>query len=85
MTTSTSEKKKLEEAQHATRKPVVNQRKIQRNLKKTNSQSKNQEWFCIACLDKYSNSAPGKFWVQCRVRNAWAHEASTAAGEKLHL
>ena len=33
-----------------------------------------QEWYCLVCMDSYSNSKSKEIWVQCFSCKNWAHE-----------
>ena len=33
-----------------------------------------QEWYCLVCMDPYSNSKSKEIWVQCFSCKNWAHE-----------
>lgn len=33
-----------------------------------------QEWYCLVCMDSYSNSQSREVWVQCCMCKNWAHE-----------
>ena len=40
----------------------------------TPESSEDEEWFCLVCMEPYSNSRPGENWVQCASCKLWAHD-----------
>lgn len=91
--TDTPEKNALEE-----KKKKVAPKCVKRNLTRNSSkkQSKNitlaknpssssedDEYFCLVCMEPWSNSKGGEKWVRCLICHLWAHVACTK-GDKLY-
>ncbi|KAJ0173951.1 hypothetical protein K1T71_010097 [Dendrolimus kikuchii] len=85
--TDTPEKENLRKEQEITNKKKANSvnKKNQANkkvqqvkkaiLKEVNSDSSSDdEYFCLVCCEKYSDSVPGEGWIQCNLCRQWAHE-----------
>ncbi|XP_041982716.1 uncharacterized protein LOC121735820 [Aricia agestis] len=49
------------------------------NLKEkgTDSESDEEKYFCIVCMEAYSNSKSNEIWIQCSECHEWAHEDCT--------
>ena len=43
--------------------------------------SDDEEWFCLICVEPYSNSRAGEKWIKCVSCAEWAHEECTPAGK----
>lgn len=39
--------------------------------------SDEEDTFCLVCLDRFSNSASKEKWIQCTECHMWAHEKCT--------
>ena len=71
----------------ARRKLIVeNIKPIKRHPKKTKSKNVNEspgedEWFCLNCVEPYSNSRAGKKWIKCMSCNDWDHEECAPPGK----
>jgi len=66
-------KTKPNENKAGKRKLVQKKRKID-----TSSDSDDEEWYCLICVEPYSNSKAREKWVQCVACKDWAHEECTA-------
>ena len=42
--------------------------------KNVNESSDEDEWFCLICVEPYSNSRAGEKWIKFMSCNDWAHE-----------
>ena len=40
--------------------------------------SENEDWYCLICVEPYSNSKSREKWIQCIACKDWAHEECTA-------
>ena len=87
--TDTPEKHKLEEAEAnrnvkrtkpSSMKKKAPAKKTKASRKKSVDLSDEEEWFCLICVEPYSNSKPREKWVQCLTCKEWAHEACTSGG-----
>ena len=38
------------------------------------------DYFCLACFEPYSNRLPGEEWLKCSECRLWAHDACTHGG-----
>ncbi|KYN09256.1 hypothetical protein ALC57_18636 [Trachymyrmex cornetzi] len=65
-------KKKYAAKQPATKKKKQIKKKILQDYN-DNSCSAENEYFCLVCCEAYTDSAPGKEWVQCSTCKGWAH------------
>ena len=53
-------------------KPVKIQSKKTKS-KNVNESSDEEEWFCLFCVEPYSNSRAGEKWIKCMSCKDWAH------------
>lgn len=66
------------------KKPEKNPKKVEKpkiRAPSSESESDEEESFCLICLEPFSNSAPNEEWVKCRSCSGWSHEACTDGGE----
>ena len=61
-------------------------RKSKRSTESKKAKSKNEssdedEWFCLICVEPYSNSRPGEKWIKCMSCKDWAHEECAPPGK----
>ena len=57
---------------------------LNRHSKKNKSKmesSDEEEWFCLICVEPYSNSRAGEKWIKCMSCNDWAHEECAPQGK----
>lgn len=38
------------------------------------SSSDDEDWYCLICVEPYSNSRPREKWIQCSTCRGWSHE-----------
>lgn len=43
----------------------------------SDSETDEEECFCLICLEPFSNSVPNEEWVKCRSCGGWSHDACT--------
>ena len=57
-----------------------NSRVNRKSQASTAESSEDEEWFCLVCMEPYSNSRPGEKWVQCPSCKLWAHDDCIPGG-----
>lgn len=45
-----------------------------KNSKIKDDSSRDEETFCLLCVEPWSNSLPNEKWIQCTQCKLWAHE-----------
>ena len=58
------------------RKPTT-QKKTKKPSQKDIDSSEEDEWYCLVCVEPYSNSRPREPWIQCQTCKKWSHEECT--------
>lgn len=74
---SVSNKKMRMEVQKNKRtktKPSTPKRRSEREHKRKKKLETSDEWACLICSEKFSESVEGEGWVQCLVCEEWAHD-----------
>ena len=60
--------------------------KRKKKCKDTAETDDEQEWFCLVCVEPYSNSRPKERWIQCITCNGWSHaECTKNEGSPLYV
>ena len=52
-------------------------KKSHKKSKKEMDSSEEEEWYCLVCVEPYSNSRPRESWIQCFECKKWSHEDCT--------
>lgn len=70
-------KKRKQEFPHKVRskKPAV---------KYDTSSSDDEDWYCLICVEPYSNSRPREKWIQCSTCRVWSHEECSGTDRALY-
>lgn len=65
-------------------KNLQKRRKVQTRVTPS-SDTEEEEYFCLVCVEAYSDSLPGEKWLQCTDCRKWAHIKCTSAAGALYL
>lgn len=72
-----SVKKTLRDTNKTKRRKQNKQQQKNKETETESEEEENQEWFCIVCMEAYSNSRSNESWIQCAKCHLWAHEECT--------
>ena len=83
---STTKSKKGKQVGKKVRTKLIDEKSkpVKRQSKKTkskNESSDEEEWFCLICVEPYSNSRAGEKWIKCMSCNDWAQEECAPSGK----
>ena len=86
--TDTPEKNAIEKEMMQKQKTVKCPKGVRRSLKSKTKKSRKpqkeidsseeEEWYCLVCVELYSNSRPRESWIQCVACKKWSHEDCTS-------